>query len=258
MSRSPKPYHHGDLKRALIDAALELLENEGPGALTFRRLADRVNVSHAAPLAHFPDRAALDAAIAVRGFQKLEARLGAPPAAITGSFPVAAAAESGPPEPPPLAGFFEPGPNPFKRFFSPASPAPAPPRAQRPMEPRPAPAAKQLVEISMSYLRFAIEHPALFRTMHAPQLSGAGQAETPFAELIEQKQRVNRLFVELVEEGQRTGELQRQLPAAELARLFTALAEGLAHQCIEAPEGRGAPDPGEAERLFELLVRSVG
>ena len=101
----------------------------------------------------------------------------------------------------------------------------------------------------MSYLRFAIEHPALFRTMHAPQLV----ASSP--ELIEQKQRVNRLFVELVEEGQRTGELQRELPAVELARLFTALAEGLAHQCIEAP-GK-APDPGEAERLFEILARSV-
>jgi AcrR family transcriptional regulator len=69
-------YHHGDLRRALVEAALEALEREGAGALTLRALAARVGVSPAAPYRHFRDRSELLAVLAEEGFRGLERALG--------------------------------------------------------------------------------------------------------------------------------------------------------------------------------------
>lgn len=66
-----KPYHHGNLRDALVTAALDLLEREGT-AFTLRAAAKAVGVSHTAPYNHFPDKAALLAAVAIRGFETLE------------------------------------------------------------------------------------------------------------------------------------------------------------------------------------------
>ena len=54
-----RPYHHGDLRRALLDAAVEVIEESGPTALSLRDLARRADVSHAAPQHHFGDKAGL-------------------------------------------------------------------------------------------------------------------------------------------------------------------------------------------------------
>jgi AcrR family transcriptional regulator len=59
-----KPYHHGDLREALLRAALEIVEAEGVGALSVREVARRAGVSPAAPFRHFPDKKALIAGIA--------------------------------------------------------------------------------------------------------------------------------------------------------------------------------------------------
>ena len=64
-------YHHGDLKEALVDAALRMMEAESLRAVKLRRLAREVGVSHAAPYHHFPDLDALLAAVAARGFRLL-------------------------------------------------------------------------------------------------------------------------------------------------------------------------------------------
>jgi AcrR family transcriptional regulator len=64
-------YHHGDLRRALLDAALELIEENGVSELSLRAVARRAQVSHAAPYHHFADRAALVAAVAEEGFWSL-------------------------------------------------------------------------------------------------------------------------------------------------------------------------------------------
>jgi len=64
----PRRYHHGDLRRAMIDAALEAIEAEGVDALSLRALARRIGVSHAAPAHHFGDRNGLLTAIATEGF----------------------------------------------------------------------------------------------------------------------------------------------------------------------------------------------
>lgn len=71
--RAEQPYHHGDLRRALVAAARALLEESGPEALSLRNVARRVGVSHNAPYRHFPTKQALLAAVAAEGFAALSA-----------------------------------------------------------------------------------------------------------------------------------------------------------------------------------------
>lgn len=66
-----KPYHHGDLRNALIAAGHALLAEEGVTALELRKVARRAGVSQAAPYRHFTDKQALVAAIAEDGFRQL-------------------------------------------------------------------------------------------------------------------------------------------------------------------------------------------
>jgi AcrR family transcriptional regulator len=66
-----RPYHHGDLRRALIDAALEMVAEHGPAALSLREVARRAGVSHAAPTHHFRNKAGLLTAIAADGYRLL-------------------------------------------------------------------------------------------------------------------------------------------------------------------------------------------
>jgi len=70
-------YHHGELRRALVETALLVVERDGVGALSLRDLARRLGVSHAAPAHHFVDRAALLAEIAREGFDRLTAAMSA-------------------------------------------------------------------------------------------------------------------------------------------------------------------------------------
>ena len=70
-----KNYHHGDLKNALIQAGIEILSKEGVDGLSLRKAARKAGVSHAAPYAHFADKQALIAAIALDGYGKIYARL---------------------------------------------------------------------------------------------------------------------------------------------------------------------------------------
>jgi AcrR family transcriptional regulator len=72
-----RPYHHGDLRRALLERAERRLADGGPGELSLRELAREIGVSHAAPRRHFPDKQALLDALAETGFARLEAELGA-------------------------------------------------------------------------------------------------------------------------------------------------------------------------------------
>ncbi|MGE7386378.1 TetR/AcrR family transcriptional regulator [Streptomyces sp. NPDC004126] len=65
---SQRTYHHGDLRHAVLTAALDVIAAEGPGALSLRDLARRAGVSHAAPAHHFKDRTGLLTAIAAEGF----------------------------------------------------------------------------------------------------------------------------------------------------------------------------------------------
>jgi AcrR family transcriptional regulator len=86
---SPEPraaYHHGDLKRAMVDAALALVTEEQSWGFSLREVARRAGVSHNAPYNHFADKRDLLAAVAVAGFETLRARI------------LAASVEAGPPD----------------------------------------------------------------------------------------------------------------------------------------------------------------
>jgi AcrR family transcriptional regulator len=72
---SRSTYHHGDLKRALIEAALTLVAEKGPRGFTLTEAARRAGVSPAAPYRHFPDKAHLLAAVAEQGFGELHEAL---------------------------------------------------------------------------------------------------------------------------------------------------------------------------------------
>jgi AcrR family transcriptional regulator len=69
-------YHHGNLREALIDAALNLIAQKGPAGFTFADAARSAGVSSAAPYRHFRDRDALIADVARRGFELFGTRLG--------------------------------------------------------------------------------------------------------------------------------------------------------------------------------------
>jgi AcrR family transcriptional regulator len=71
MPRAVRPYHHGDLRNALLDEAAKVIELEGVAALTLRELARRLAVSHAAPTNHFADKDALLVELAAQGFEEL-------------------------------------------------------------------------------------------------------------------------------------------------------------------------------------------
>lgn len=70
-----QPYHHGDLRRTLLEAAAASLETDGVDELSLRRLARDADVSHAAPSRHFRDKQALLDALAEDGFRRLSASL---------------------------------------------------------------------------------------------------------------------------------------------------------------------------------------
>jgi AcrR family transcriptional regulator len=74
-------YHHGDLRRALLDAAAAVIAESGVAGLSMRDLARRAGVSHAAPAHHFGDKAGLLTAFAAEGFERLAEALES-----TGSF----------------------------------------------------------------------------------------------------------------------------------------------------------------------------
>ncbi len=69
--RRPKPYHHGNLREELLEAAIRLIAEVGPTAFTLREVARRAGVSHNAPYRHFRDRDDLMAAVAAQGFREL-------------------------------------------------------------------------------------------------------------------------------------------------------------------------------------------
>ncbi len=66
-----RPYHHGDLRQAVLDAAVAAITEAGPAAVSLRELARRAGVSHAAPAHHFGDKAGLLTALAAEGYDLL-------------------------------------------------------------------------------------------------------------------------------------------------------------------------------------------
>ncbi|MGH3864405.1 TetR/AcrR family transcriptional regulator [Actinokineospora sp.] len=68
---TPRSYHHGDLRRAVLDAAAAAITEHGPASISLRDLARRAGVSHAAPGHHFGDKAGVLTALAAEGYDLL-------------------------------------------------------------------------------------------------------------------------------------------------------------------------------------------
>ena len=73
--KPPRPYHHGNLRRGLLDEALATIRAEGVEGLTLREIGARLGVSRTAIYRHFADKRALLAAVATEGFATLRAQL---------------------------------------------------------------------------------------------------------------------------------------------------------------------------------------
>ncbi len=73
--RAKDSYHHGSLRAALLEAATDILENEGLEALSLRKVAAKVGVSHAAPAHHFPAMRDLLTGIAAIGYERFDEAL---------------------------------------------------------------------------------------------------------------------------------------------------------------------------------------
>lgn len=80
----PAPYHHGDLRAALLTVAESILEHEGFQALTLRHIARTAGVSHAAPAYHFGDLAGLLSDLATAGYQRFGAAMAQPSGGLHG------------------------------------------------------------------------------------------------------------------------------------------------------------------------------
>jgi len=74
-AKPSRPYHHGNLRRALLDAALATIRSEGVEGVTLREIGARLGVSRTALYRHFADKRALLAAVATEGFRTLRQRL---------------------------------------------------------------------------------------------------------------------------------------------------------------------------------------
>src|SRR5208282_1283494 len=72
---SERPYHHGDLRRTIVNAALEILRETQSVEFSLRELARRAGVSHNAPYKHFADKRELLAAVSAAGFETLTKRM---------------------------------------------------------------------------------------------------------------------------------------------------------------------------------------
>jgi AcrR family transcriptional regulator len=74
-AKANRPYHHGNLRRALLDEALATIRTDGVDAVTLREIGARVGVSRTALYRHFTDKRALLAAVATEGFHTLRQQL---------------------------------------------------------------------------------------------------------------------------------------------------------------------------------------
>jgi len=84
-TKPPNAYHHGDLRRAIIDATKQIAEESGAEAFTLREAARRAGVNHRAAYRHFQDKSDVLAAVAEEGFTMLHERITATLAAVPGA-----------------------------------------------------------------------------------------------------------------------------------------------------------------------------
>ncbi len=163
-------YHHGDLRQALIEAALTLISEKNVESISLRDVARRVGVSHAAPYRHFADKNTLLAAVATEGFQLLHDAL-------------EEAAHNVPDHP-----------------------------------------LKQLQDIGIAYVHFALSHSSHYRLMFGAYQTTVSQQPDNLAEAVDNAFMV---LVNVIIQGQKVGVMRANDPR-QLAQAAWALVHGLA------------------------------
>ena len=163
-------YHHGDLRQALIEAALTLISEKNVESISLRDVARRVGVSHAAPYRHFADKDTLLAAVATEGFQLLHDALE---------------------------------------------------EAAHNVRDHP---LKQLQDIGIAYVHFALSHSSHYRLMFGAYRTTASQQPDNLAEAVENAFMV---LVNAIIRGQKVGVMRADDPR-QLAQAAWALVHGLA------------------------------
>jgi AcrR family transcriptional regulator len=169
-----RPYHHGDLRRALLDAALQLVVERGRPDFTLREVARQAGVSHNAPYNHFADKAELVVALTVEGFQKLEVALRSAYEQCAGT--------------------------PFERTLA----------------------------ISGAYLRFALDHPAVYSLLFRPELRQSSHHAEECDEAVKNATTAAfQIFLDGIAASQRAGELRTDRSVEMLALTMWSTMHGL-------------------------------
>ncbi|MFT3922282.1 MAG: TetR/AcrR family transcriptional regulator [Myxococcales bacterium] len=192
-------YHHGDLRRALIEAAERMIETDGPSELTLRQVASRAGVSVAAPYRHFTDKEALLAAVLAKGFRELarcteEARKGA------GSSLAA------------------------------------------------------LQSVGLAYVRFAAEHPSIYRLMFGPECDKASHPDLQAA-----GEEAFGVLLAAIQACHGAGELSGN--PGDIALASWSLVHGLASLHADGALAPVLPDVDDIQRAarsaIQLLLRGI-
>ena len=222
-------YHHGDLRRALLDAAWRLVAEKGLAALTLRELARAAGVSHAAPYHHFPSRTALLDALAEEGFAGLDRAMGEAKAGPATGEQAAEAATPGPGDPLP----------------SPAEPG---------QTPRPVEGAEVMVRLGRAYVDFACAHPEQLQVMFRPRhLESEGPPPPALVEIGAQA------YGHLAD-AVRVCQAQGLAPAGdpdELALSAWSLVHGFASLWSQGQLGALVPTPDQFARQRDRLLRNL-
>jgi AcrR family transcriptional regulator len=222
-------YHHGDLRRALLDAAWRLVAEKGLAALTLRELARAAGVSHAAPYHHFPSRTALLDALAEEGFAGLDRAMGEAKAGPATGEQAAEAATPGPGDPLP----------------SPAEPG---------QTPRPVEGAEVMVRLGRAYVDFACAHPEQLQVMFRPRHHESEGPPPPA--LVEIGAQAYGHLADAV----RICQAQGLAPAGdpdELALSAWSLVHGFASLWSQGQLGALVPTPDQFARQRDRLLRNL-
>lgn len=199
MTPKPQPYHHGNLREVLIEAAYHLVDAQGPEAVSMRGLAREAGVSSAAPFRHFSDKQVLLDAVAERAVATLGRKLDQ----VTGE------------------------------------------RAD---------ALTQFRAMTVTYVRFAAEHPNLFDLMH-----GHGSASGQFLGDLKDERRLK--LIALIVEGQNAGLIPEADPEL-IALTSEALTHGLARMIVDGHPRVASLSSEDARKLAlaatQLLQSGIG
>jgi AcrR family transcriptional regulator len=193
-------YHHGNLRRALVDSAAGLLAARGVHGVTLRAAARAAGVSQAAPYRHFADKEALLAAVAEEGFQAMNAAIRSAVAGADGD------------------------------------------------------AAHRLEAVAVGYVRFAAEHPALYRLMWSPTPSG--RAHPPLRAAADA---AGAALLALIDETRDAGQRTAQ-PPVDLLFVLWALLHGVASLVVDEqlPRDIQATVPVEMLAVRAIQVLNEG